>query len=120
MLEMVAISRHAVDVGNCCQFLVDKKFTAAGTHASAQLTSLLAAMTSDPGSYHSDIQCHTYLWSEGDTGQSGGGGGGRRLDSVKDLSLKSKACTPAIFRYSSSTILHGTSHTLVLILMQEY
>lgn len=77
---------------------MDKKFSAAGTHASAQLTNLLAAMTSDPGGYHSDIQCHTYLWSEGDSGQNGGG---RRPDNVKDLSLKSKACTPAIFRYSA-------------------
>ncbi len=75
------------------QLLLEKRFAAAGSHASSQLSNLLNSMTSNPAGYHADIQCHSQLWKEG--GKSEGGTAG----SLVELSLKSKSCTPAIHRY---------------------
>ena len=73
------------------QLLLEKRFSAAGSHASSQLSNLLNSMASDPAGYHADIHCHSQLWEEGSRNGSGEEG-------LLELSLKSKSCTPAIHR----------------------
>ena len=76
--------------------ILTKQFTIAEEHAVKMLRQLLEGVASDPDQYSHDIDVTSQLWMEepltGGRGLEGGEG------SINTLSLKTKACTPAVYR----------------------
>lgn len=76
------------------QTILTKHFSAVEEHSTHILRQLLHGITSDPSQYSHDIDVTSQLWVE-DSLQVG-----RDKDEaeVSTLSLKTKACTPSIYR----------------------
>ena len=83
------------------QTILTKHFSTAEEHATKTLHHLLNGLTSDPSLYSSDINVTLDLWAEENSrimGRVGGRGGGGGEEGVSTLTLKTKACTPSVYR----------------------
>lgn len=82
--------------------ILTKHFSTAEEHATKILLQLLNGLTSDPTLYSSDINVTSQLWVEDNSQAPGRVRDGGEGVEISTLSLKTKACTPSIYRFCQS------------------
>lgn len=94
---------HTHTHSHTLQAILTKHFFIAEDHAVKSLRQLIDDIASDPELHSHDINVTSRLWVEESQQSHGGGGRGRGKrqvgERINTLSLKTKACTPGIYRY---------------------
>lgn len=75
------------------QIILTKHFSAVEEHSTYILQQLLNGITSEPSQYSHDINVTSQLWVEDSLHVARG-----KDTEMSTLSLKTKACTPGVFR----------------------